>query len=355
MAPFGVVENRLIQEIRLENDGEYRFNSSTMEQIIVERLTGLIAFARAASLGSYTAAARSLAVSPSAVSKSIQRLEQHFGLRLFSRTTRSLTLTPEGRDLLERTQRLLHEAENIEQGVAAARSEPSGTLKVTAPLPVGVHVLAPALPAFRKRYPKLTVDVRLSDRYVDLIEEGVDVAIRASNPGDTRLIARQLAPHRICAFASPSYLATRGMPQHPNELLDHDCVNFRYQATGLEAQWPFLVGGKLMEFVPKAGLILDVSDAVATALAAGAGIGISATYIAAPYVRRGELVPVLYEYAYDRFHLHALWPESRRSNPAVKAFVAFLQDVFPSPTPWDTLMESRASQRPASSKKASSG
>jgi DNA-binding transcriptional LysR family regulator len=123
---------------------------------------------------------------------SIQRLEQHFGLRLFSRTTRSLTLTPEGRDLLERTQRLLREAEGIEQGVAAARAEPAGTLKVTAPLPVGVNILAPALPAFRRQHPKVTVDVRLSDRYVDLIEEGVDVAIRVGDPGDTRMIGRRL-------------------------------------------------------------------------------------------------------------------------------------------------------------------
>ncbi|WP_321846943.1 LysR family transcriptional regulator [Burkholderia cepacia] len=314
-----------------------------MEQIIVERLTGLIAFARAASLGSYTAAARSLSVSPSAISKSIQRLEQHFGLRLFSRTTRSLTLTPEGRDLLERTQRLLREAEGIEQGVAAARAEPAGTLKVTAPLPVGVNILAPALPAFRRQHPKVTVDVRLSDRYVDLIEEGVDVAIRVGDPGDTRLIARRLAPHRICAFASPGYLRDRGVPQHPNDLLQHDCVNFRYQSTGQESAWPFDVGGKLVEFTPASGLIIDVSDAIAATLAAGAGIGISTTYIAAPFVRRRELVPVLHEFAYDRFHLHAVWPESRRSNPAVKAFVGFLQDIFPSPAPWDVLVQAHAS------------
>lgn len=313
-----------------------------MEQIAIERLTGLIAFARAASLGSYTAAARSLSVSPSAVSKSIQRLEQNFGLRLFSRTTRSLTLTPEGRDLLERTQRLLREAEGIEQGVAAARAEPAGMLKVTAPLPVGVNILAPALPAFRQRHPKVSVDVRLSDRYVDLIEEGVDVAIRVGDPGDTRLIARRLAPHRICAFASPNYLRERGVPQHPNDLLQHDCVNFRYQSTGQEAVWPFNLGSKLIESTPPSALIIDTSDAVVAALAAGAGIGISATYIAAACVERRELVPVLHEFAYDRFHLHAVWPESRRGNPAVKAFVAFLQDVFPSPAPWDVLVQTRA-------------
>ncbi len=155
-----------------------------MEHISLDRLTGLIAFARAGSLGSYTAAARALGVSPSAISKSVQRLEHRLGIRLFSRTTRSLTLTPEGRDLHERTLRLLREAEAIEQAAAAARSEPAGVLKITAPLPIGVHILAPALPRFRERYPKLAIDLRLGDRFVDLIEEGIDVAIRVGDLAD---------------------------------------------------------------------------------------------------------------------------------------------------------------------------
>ncbi len=222
------------------------------------------------------------------------------------------------------------------------RAEPAGTLKVTAPLPVGVNILAPPLPAFSRQHPKGTVELRLSEHYVDLIEEGVDVTIRVGEPGDTRLIARRLAPHRICAFASPEYLRERGVPQHPNDLLRHDCVNFRYQSTGQEAIWPFDVGGKLVEFAPPLALIIDVSNSIAATLAAGARIGTSTTYIAAPYVRRRELVPVLHEFAYDRFHLHAVWPERRRSNPAVKAFVDFLQDIFPSPAPWDVLVRDHA-------------
>ncbi|WOD14986.1 LysR family transcriptional regulator [Paraburkholderia kirstenboschensis] len=316
-----------------------------MEQIGLERLTGLIAFARAASLGSYTAAARALSVSPSAVSKSVQRLEQHFGLRLFSRTTRSLTLTPEGRDLLERAQRLLREAEDIEQAVVAARAEPAGTIKVTAPLPVGVHILAPALPAFRARYPKVNVDLRLGDQYVDLIAEGVDIAIRAGDPGDSRLISRHLAPHRLCTFASPDYLRRRGEPRHPDELQAHECVNFRYQSTGQEARWPFQTGKSVLEIAPDAPITIDVSDAVAAVLVAGGGIGLSATYIAAPYMKRGELVPVMYEFAHARFPLTALWPESRRGNPNVKAFVAFLAEIFPSPAPWDQHIEAVARAR----------
>ncbi|RVU13985.1 LysR family transcriptional regulator [Methylobacterium oryzihabitans] len=309
-----------------------------MEQIGLDRLTGIIAFARSASLGSYTAAARSLGISPSAVSKSVQRLEERLGLSLFTRTTRSLTLTPEGHTLHERALRLLREAEEIEQAAVAARSEPAGTLKVTAPLPVGVHLLAPALPRFRERYPKLAVDLRLGDRFADLIEEGIDVAIRVGELSDSRLISRRLAPHRLCALAAPAYLERRGTPRHPDELARHDCVNFRFQSTGQALRWPFRIGGRVVEITPPAGIVTDFSDAVAAVLVAGGGIGISPTYIAAPYVARGALVPVLQEFAVERSVITALWPESRRGNPNVKAFLALLEEVFPSPAPWDILV-----------------
>ncbi|GJD93001.1 LysR family transcriptional regulator [Methylobacterium iners] len=309
-----------------------------MEQIGLDRLTGIIAFARSASLGSYTAAARSLGISPSAVSKSVQRLEERLGLSLFTRTTRSLTLTPEGRDLHERALRLLREAEEIEQAAVAARSEPTGTLKVTAPFPIGVHLLAPALPRFRERYPKLSVDLRLGDRYVDLIEEGIDVAIRVGELADSRLISKQLALHRLCAFASPDYLRRRGTPQHPDELVHHDCVNFRFQSTGRALRWPFRVGGRTIELTPVSGIVTDFSDAVAAILEAGGGIGISPTYVAAPYVKRGALVPLLQEFAVERSVITALWPESRRGNPNARAFLAFLGEVFPSPAPWDEII-----------------
>ncbi|WP_371128516.1 LysR family transcriptional regulator [Pseudomonas sp. NFACC13-1] len=208
------------------------YSCSMKAQMGLDRLTGLIAFARTASLGSYSAAARDLSVSPSAVSKSVQRLEEHFGLRLFSRTTRALVLTPEGRELYERALRVIREVEQIEQAAVAARGEPSGTLKVTAPLPIGVNILAPALPAFRERYPELTVDLRLGDQFADIIEQGIDVAIRVGNLADSRLVSRPLGPHRICTFASPAYLARKGMPRSIDDLVNHDCVNFAIKALG---------------------------------------------------------------------------------------------------------------------------
>lgn len=312
------------------------------EQIGLDRLTGLFAFARTASLGSYTAAARDLSVSPSAISKSVQRLEEHFGLRLFTRTTRSLTLTPEGRELYERALRVIKEVEEIEQAAVASRGEPSGVIKVTAPLPIGVNILAPALPNFRARHPNLAVDLRLGDQFSDIIEQGIDVAIRVGNLADSRLVSRPLAPHRICTFASPDYLAKRGMPLSLEDLMSHDSINFRYQSTGQPLRWPFQVGGRIIEITPNPTMTIDVSDALAVALAAGGGIGISPTYVAAPYVERGELVPVFPEFAVDRFVITALWPESRRGNPNVKAFLQFLQEIFPDPAPWDVIIEKAA-------------
>jgi len=279
-------------------------------------------------MGSYTAAARSLSISPSAVSKSVQRFEQRLGVSLFTRTTRSLTLTPEGRDLHERALKLLRDAEEIEQVAITARSEPSGTLRIAAPLPLGIHLIAPALPAFRRRYPKVMVDLRLNDQIVDIIEHGIDVAIRIGEVADSRLLLRRLTPHRLCAFASPVYLAMRGMPMHPNELEGHDTVNLRYQNTGQVFRWPFQIGERMIEIVPPAGIVVDVSDALVATLAAGGGIGISATFIAAPYVARGELVPILTEFAVERHNITALWPESRRANPAVRAFLTLLQEIF---------------------------
>lgn len=294
----------------------------------LDRLTGLIAFARVGTLGSYAAAARSLSVSPSAVSKSIQRLEQRLGVSLFTRTTRSLAFTPEGRELHERALSLIRQAEDIEQMALTARAAPGGPLRIAASLPIGVHVIAPALPAFREKYPAVTVDLRVSDQMVDIVEQGIDVAIRIGDLPDSGLLSRKLAPLRLGAYASPGYLARRGIPAHPDDLQGHDTVTLRYQSTGQPFRWPFRIGGREVEITPRSGLVADVSDAVMAMLVAGGGIGISASFVAAPYVARGELVPILTEFAVKRNNITALWPESRRTNPAVRAFLAQLQEIF---------------------------
>lgn len=299
-----------------------------MEQISLDRLTGLIAFARVGALGSYTAAARSLSISPSAVSKSIKRLEQRLGVSLFTRTTRSLTFTPEGRDLHERALNLIRQAEEIEQMALTARSEPRGTLRVAASLPIGLHVIAPALPAFRRRFPNLAIDLRLEDRTTDLIDDGIDVAVRIGEVPDSRLLSRKLAPYRLCCFASPDYLAAHGTPSHPNDLEAHDTVNLRYQSTGQMFRWPFKIADREIEILPRSDIVIDASEALMATLVAGGGISIGASFVAAPYVGRGQLTPVLSAFAVERHNVTALWPESRRSNPAVRAFISILSATF---------------------------
>lgn len=293
-----------------------------------ESLTGLIAFARAGSLGSYTAAARALAVSPSAISKSIQRLEQQLGIALFTRTTRSLTLTPEGRDLHERALRLLQEAQEIEQAAKRARAKPAGTVRITASLPVGLHILTPLLAQFRQRQPEVEIDLRLSDERVNVTDEGIDIALRIGDLPDSGLLSRRLPPYRLCCYASPDYLRKHGTPQHPDELMDHETINLRYKSTGQLFRWPFRLGERETEILPPSALVMDASEAVLAMLCAGAGIGMASSFIAASRVERGALVPVLADFAVERHNLTVLWPESRRANPAVRAFLDMLFEAL---------------------------
>lgn len=295
-----------------------------MEQIGLERLTGLIAFAGAGSLGSYTAAARVLGVSPSAVSKSIQRLERQLGVALFIRTTCSLSFTHEGRDLHDRVLALLRQAEEIEQVARAAKAELSGTLRIAAALPLGLHLIAPLLVTFRQRHSRVSIDLRLSDQRVDLAQDGIDLAIRLGELPDSGLLARPLAPYRLGCYAAPDYLARHGTPRHPDELPAHETVNLRYQQSGQLFRWPFRVEGQERETLPAAAIVVDASEAVLAAIAAGAGIGMAASFMAAPWVARGELVPVLDAFAVERRNITALWPESRRTHPGVRAFVELL-------------------------------
>ncbi|WP_236645629.1 LysR substrate-binding domain-containing protein [Pseudomonas sp. Ant30-3] len=287
----------------------------------------MIAFARAGSLGSYRAAARSLSISPSAISKSIQRLERHFGVSLFTRTTRSLTLTVEGRDIHERVLQLLRQAEEIEQVAKSARSEPAGTLRIATSLPIGMHIIAPAITEFRKRHPKVLIDLRLSDRIVDLVEEGIDLAVRIGELSDSSLLSRKLLPYTLCCYASPDYLARCGTPRHPDELAEHETVNLRYQNSGQTLRWPFRIADKEIEIVPSSPVVVDASEAILAAMAAGAGIGIAASFMAAARVKRQELVPILAEFAVQRDNITAIWPESRRTNPAVRAFLDMLIEL----------------------------
>ncbi|GKV92308.1 LysR family transcriptional regulator [Pectobacterium carotovorum] len=307
-----------------------------MKDVSLDRLTGIIAFARAASLGSYTAASKVLSLSPSAVSKSIQRLEVRLGVKLFNRTTRSLTLTTEGYDLYQRALRLLHEAEEIEQAAVSARSEPSGLIKITAPYAIGNTLIASHLPKFRERYANLKIELCLNDNYTDLVEEGIDVAIRIGPLGDSRLIARKLVPNTVCLYSSPAYLKKNTPPQSVEELSHHSLVSVRMPNSGQLLRWPMQVSDKIIEFIPDAHILVNSTDAALTVIREGGGIGMLPTYLAYDYHMRGELIPVMIGFHSVRMDIIAFWPESRRGNPNVKVFLDFLSEVFPEKAPWNS-------------------
>jgi DNA-binding transcriptional LysR family regulator len=216
---------------------------------------------------------------------------------------------------------LLRQAEEIEQVAKSARSEPAGTLRIATSLPIGLHIIAPAITEFRRRYPKVLIDLRVNDQIVDLVEEGIDLAIRIGDLPDSSLLSRRLSPYTLGCYASPDYLARRGTPQHPDELATHETVNLRFQTTGQTFRWPFRIGDKEIEILPSSPVVVDASEAVLAAMAAGAGIGVAASFMAAPSVKRQELIPILSEFAVQRHNVTAIWPESRRTHPAVRAFL----------------------------------
>ena len=157
------------------------------------------------------------------------------------------------------------------------------------------------------------------------------------------------APGTICGQARcplMAYLDRCGVPLHPDDLAAHECVNFRFNSSGQAFRWTFSAGDRTFERVPEGGVIADVSDAVAAIVASGGGIGISPSYVVAPYLRRGEVVPVLSDFMRPRSQITALWPESRRANPNVKAFVTYLNQIFPSPAPWDQIVAAHEAPRP---------
>ncbi|WP_447042682.1 substrate binding domain-containing protein [Vreelandella sp. H-I2] len=205
-----------------------------------------------------------------------------------------------------------------------ARSEPAGTLRIATSLPLALHLIAPAITDFRTRYPKVTIDLRLSDHIVGMVEESIDLAVRIGDLADSSLLSRRLSPYRLSCYASPDYLARYGAPEHPDELVEQETINLRYQSTGQMFRWPFQIGEKEIEIVPSSPVIVDSSEAVIAAMTASAGIGMAASFMAVPRVRRKELVPILPDFDVERHNIVALWPQNRRTNPAVRAFIDML-------------------------------
>ncbi len=222
----------------------------------------------------------------------------------------------------------LRDADEIEQLAKRARAEPAGILRIATSLPIGIHMIAPVIPQFCAIYPKVKIDLRLSDHVISIVDENIDIAVRLGDLADSNLLSRHLSPYHLGCYASPEYLARHPAPGHPNDLTEHKTVNLRYQHTGQVFRWPFRVGEQEIEIVPSSNIIVDASEAVVAAVAAGAGIGMAASFMADSWVKDKKLVPLLTDFTVERHNISVLWHESRRSNPAVRAFLDHLFGHF---------------------------
>ncbi|WP_375595794.1 LysR family transcriptional regulator [Algihabitans albus] len=276
-----------------------------LSAMALDRITDIIAFVRVADARSFTVAAEQLGLSRSAVGKCVTRLEDQLGVRLLHRTTRSVTPTDEGEAFYERCIRILADLEDAELAMASRSERPRGRLRLDLPVSFGrLHVL-PLLHRFMATWPDIVVNVTFTDRYVDLIDEGVDLALRIGGEADSQLVARTLAPHRLVTCATPDYLAARGTPRTPADLADHSCLAFTH--AGRPADWRFRTrpddgsDGPLANnrTLPVHGrFCASNAEALRDAALAGYGIGQLATFLVGDDLRAGRLVPVL-EFLHD--------------------------------------------------------
>ena len=296
-------------------------------------LTELEVFVRVVQAGSFSAAARGLGLTPSAVSKQIARLEDRLGARLLNRTTRRLSVTEVGSAFYERGTRILADMTEAEQAVLDLHGAPRGTLRVSLPLAFGRLHVVPLIPAFLARYPEVRVDLGFNDRFVDLIEEGIDVAVRVGELADSSLIVRRLAANRRVVCAAPDYLARHGAPRTPAELSRHNCLTYSYRQ--MRNDWRFEGPAGQWQTVRVSGnLESNEVEALRTALLASVGLALIPLWLAGPDLESGRVVEVLGDYHVPDSAIHAVYPPGRHLSPKVRAFVDLLAGHFGRPGCW---------------------
>ncbi|MGY2172435.1 LysR family transcriptional regulator [Pseudomonas gingeri] len=282
-------------------------------------------FCLAAEAGSFTAAASVAGVTPAAVSRSISRMEERLGVRLFTRTTRSVRLTEGGRAYFEQCRQALTQLSEAQREVMGKQQEPAGTLRISIPTTYAHHRILPLLPAFRARYPAVKVETHISNRNIDFVEEGYDLAIRVRVLPDSGLIARHLEDAALVMVASPDYLRRAGTPQCLEDLQQHECIQFELPSSGRRIAWLFKEDGKDREVLADSGYCCS-EDVLGGVTLAKHGAGLFQTYrfIVEQELAEGTLVEVLKPYTGRSRPFTLLYPHGRHVPQRLKAFVDFL-------------------------------
>jgi DNA-binding transcriptional LysR family regulator len=290
-------------------------------------------FAQVVESGSFSKASERLGLSPTAVSRQVADLEAHLDTRLLNRTTRRVSLTESGRAFYERCVQLLADLEEAEQEAARAAIVPRGTIKLTTSVNFGVRHLAPAIAAFLSRHGEVRFDVSLSDRMVDLVEEGFDLGVRIGGTGSDNLVARKLGETRLVPCASPAYLEAHGAPRTPEDLAKHNC--FTYEYIQPRNTWRFRDGSGAERSVRVSGnLNSNNGDVLAEVAARGAGVVFEPAFIVGPDVRAGRLVPLLQEFVPAPVPIYAVYPSRKHLSAKVRLFVDFLVKSFADTKDW---------------------
>jgi DNA-binding transcriptional LysR family regulator len=303
----------------------------------LDTLTGMRMFVEAVDGGSFSAAGRRLGLAPSSVARGIGALEDELKTRLLNRTTRKLSLTEAGRVYHDRSRRILAEIEEAKLSVANLETGPRGLLKITVPVVFGRLYVAPVLPEFLKASPDVQIDLGMTDSYVDLVEEGVDVAVRIGTLQDSSLVARKLAPTRRVLCASPAYFQRCGRPERPEQLKDHNCLSYKF--SGGRPVWRFREDGNEHVIEIDGTLRTNNADALHSAALAGIGIVVLPLFMVGPDVRRGALEVIFPDVQFAAASLDAdiwaVYPYGRHLSPKVRAFVDFLVRRFRPTAPWE--------------------
>lgn len=289
----------------------------------MDSLSGLLAFVRAAECRSFVAAGRQLGVSPSAIGKSVMRLEAKLGVRLFNRSTRRINLTDEGALFFERCRHILDDIEEAERELSKLTEAPRGRLRISLPA-VGYRLLMPALPEFVRAYPEIELDLDFSDRLVDVIEEGFDMVIRSGDPVDSRLMAKPLRPFHFVLCASPDYFARRGVPERPGDLSAHACLRFRYPSSGKLQDWFAGEEHGEAELRLSTAIVLNNVEAVLSAAIGGMGLACLPDFMVEEALRDGRLQSALPGHKAVNGSFWMLWPSSRHMLPKLRVLVDHL-------------------------------
>jgi LysR family transcriptional regulator for bpeEF and oprC len=280
-------------------------------------------FARVAELSSFTKAADALELSRAVVSTQIAELERHLGVRLFHRTTRRVTLTPDGTEYFERSRRILSEVSAADEAVMRTKQRPQGRLRVDVPVAFGRHLLMPALAQFTARYPELSLEVQYNDRVVDLVQEEVDVAVRVAAVRDPNLVERRVCHTRVVTCASPDYIARFGAPETPEQLSQHRLIGTLSSSSGRPGPWVFQRGTSRRTLKLPFALAFNAHEATVSAAARGVGIVQSVDVLVAEALARRRLEIVLPDWSSVGKHMSIVYPVAHRGSIKVRAFADF--------------------------------